>query len=106
MAASGRDPSTVVAAGPSNIPPPIISRNSSGRQNETHKKRRPKRKRIASEASTSVAGEHAEAADGDGEAGSAEKETWSAPWVDRLGTTSYDSKEQRCVLLLCFGCPS
>ncbi len=90
-----RDPSTVVAAGPSNIPPPTIAKSADKRPENT-KKRRPKRKRIASEAGTSVAGEHAEA---DSLHVAVGAEGWGAPWLETLGTTSYESKQQRCVLL-------
>ncbi|KAI0801360.1 hypothetical protein C8Q74DRAFT_486630 [Fomes fomentarius] len=90
------DPSTVIAAGPSNIPPPIISPHLGQRNPEAQKKKRPKRKRLASEASTSVNGEHAEAAaDGETESVIVETEVWSAPWVESMGVTSYESKEQR-----------
>ncbi|RDX50585.1 Nucleotidyltransferase [Lentinus brumalis] len=85
------DPSTVVAAGPSNIPPPTIAKSADKRPENT-KKRRPKRKRIASEAGTSVAGEHAEA---DSLHVAVGAEGWSAPWLETLGTTSYESKQQR-----------
>ncbi|KAM5539924.1 hypothetical protein V8D89_006427 [Ganoderma adspersum] len=109
-----------VAAGPSNIPRPVINPGSSTAKGNDNKKRRPKRKRIASEPSTSVAGDppvqeaqtattavapqpagrvqaHGSVA-GDEDHSVAEDEievVWSAPWLERLGTTSYDSKEQR-----------
>ncbi|KAI0713180.1 hypothetical protein C8T65DRAFT_645797 [Cerioporus squamosus] len=89
------DPSTVVAAGPSNIPPPTIASKSADRKPENNKKRRPKRKRIASEAGTSVAGEHPEAGEPESIHVAVEAEGWSAPWLGTLGTTSYESKQQR-----------
>lgn len=117
---AARDPSVNVAAGPSNIPRPIINPSSSTQRVHDNKKRRPKRKRIASEASTSVAGDPpvtVEAAtavvepqpdtrvlandevigEGGHDAADEIEVIWSAPWVERLGTASYDSKEQRCV---------
>ena len=119
-AAAARDPSINVAAGPSNIPRPVINPGSSTAKGNDNKKKRPKRKRIASEPSTSVAGDppvqdaattgvapqpdarvqaRGEVA-GDEDRSVVEDEiqvVWSAPWLERLGTTSYDSKEQRCV---------
>ncbi|RPD64718.1 Nucleotidyltransferase [Lentinus tigrinus ALCF2SS1-7] len=89
------DPSTVVAAGPSNIPPPTITPKPTDKRNENNKKRRPKRKRIASEASASIAGEHPEAGETDSVHVGVEAEGWSAPWLEELGTTSYESKQQR-----------
>ena len=83
------------------------------------KRRHKKRKRVASEAATSVAGDppaagaakavvgaHAAAhGAGEGDGGVVEgevqiEEVLSTPWIDGMGTTSYESKEQRCVVVL------
>ncbi|PIL31252.1 hypothetical protein GSI_05950 [Ganoderma sinense ZZ0214-1] len=109
------NPSINVAAGSSNIPRPVINPGSSTPKGNDNKKGRPKRKRIASEPSTSVAGDppaegattvvaapqpgaraqsHVRTAGGEGREDESEV-VWSAPWLERLGTTSYESKEQR-----------
>ncbi|TBU62421.1 hypothetical protein BD310DRAFT_871139 [Dichomitus squalens] len=103
------DPSTLVAAGPSNIPPPVIKAEPSTQKLPEQKRKRSKRKRNASEAATSVAGDPPATAtnavvgaqgEAEGEGGLVEceaenEEVWSTPWIDGLGTTSYESKEQR-----------
>lgn len=116
-----RDPSAAVAAGPSNIPPPVIHPVGSSERRPAPKKKpnRPKRKRIASEASASVAGESNKGAgggqvngqrkgDGEGTVGSAEgdlddeeeAEVWVAAWLESMPPRAYESKEQRCVVVL------
>ncbi|KAI0658403.1 hypothetical protein C8Q70DRAFT_878002, partial [Cubamyces menziesii] len=80
--------STAVAtAGPSSLPEKPITSEAAEKRPEDKKRRRPKRKRVASEAGATEGGEVGSS--------DAPVETYSTPWIETLGTAVYESKEQR-----------
>ena len=87
-----REPVTstaVATAGPSSLPEKPITSEAAEKRPEDKKRRRPKRKRVASEAGATEGGEVGSS--------DAPVETYSTPWIEKLGTTVYESKEQRYV---------
>ena len=111
-----RDPSTAVAAGPSNIPPPLINPNGVQEQRPSAKRKRhtTKRKRAVGESNAAVAGqarsedntEHPEGTGGAQAGNDREEEeeegVWTTPWLESLGSTAYESKEQRYAVRLAY----
>ncbi|KAI0652626.1 hypothetical protein C8Q79DRAFT_111882 [Trametes meyenii] len=80
------DPTPAVA-GPSGLPKRPVTTHEQEMRQDNKRTRRPKRKRVASEAAGTE----------DGEVSSSEAPpmVYITPWVDTLGTTEYESREQR-----------
>ncbi|KAH9885462.1 hypothetical protein C8Q73DRAFT_717944 [Cubamyces lactineus] len=74
-------------AGPSSLPERPITTEVTEKKPDDKKRRRPKRKRVASEAAATEGGEVG--------TNDAPVETYSTPWLEKMGTTVYESKEQR-----------
>ena len=104
-----------MAAGPSNIPPPLINPNGVQEQRPSAKRKRhtTKRKRTVGESNAAVAGQagaedNAKHPKGTGGSAQAENDyeeeeeegVWTTPWLDGLGSTAYESKEQRYAVRL------
>ena len=90
--ASTREPgasSTVAMAGPSSLPEKPVTAEATEKRPDDRKRRRPKRKRVASEVAVTEGGEVGP--------NDAPVETYSTPWLERLGTTVYENKEKRYV---------
>ncbi|KAI0326768.1 Nucleotidyltransferase [Cubamyces sp. BRFM 1775] len=79
--------STVAMAGPSSLPEKPVAAEVTEKRPEDKKRRRPKRKRVASEVAATEAGEVGPS--------DAPVETYNTPWLEKLGTTVYESKEKR-----------
>lgn len=87
-----RNVDATAVAGPSSLPPKPVTTPAPDKQADEKKKRRPKRKRAPGSST-------APTEDGEASSSEAPAEVYSTPWVGELGTTEYESKVQRYVVI-------